>query len=188
MKNSAEKPPTVLQFGREVPLSMDGTHVTPQPLEYDLNSFPTFSDESEGDVLPQVYAVTTPLLAQGRSHKGLAGTDRFEIVIKCYASGGENYLHAHTEEDHSFVVLSGEATFHGPKGKIASLGRNQGILIPRGAYYSFQSSGNTPLVLLRFGVPYPGNRVIALEGNDRAVDTRDHKFPAAVLLGDKVYS
>ena len=41
-------------------------------------------------------------------------------LIKVYASGGENTLHAHNNEDHMFVILQGTAIFHGPgvkKGK-----------------------------------------------------------------------
>jgi mannose-6-phosphate isomerase-like protein (cupin superfamily) len=73
------------------------------------------------------------------------------VWVKVYAEGGENYLHTHEREDHVFVILDGEATFHDPGGKDTVLKKNQGILLQRGAYYSFTSTGNTPLVLLRVG-------------------------------------
>jgi mannose-6-phosphate isomerase-like protein (cupin superfamily) len=178
---------SVVQFGRSVPVSADGTHAAPEPAGFGLGNMLKFSSEVEGEPLPQVFTVATQLLAQGRSDYALAFTDRLQIVIKCYASGGENYLHAHSEEDHSFIVLDGEATFHGPKGKIGAFTRNQGIMIPRGAFYSFQSSGNSPLVLLRVGVPYPGNRMIAFEGHEREVDPRDKVFPEAIPIEGKYY-
>lgn len=177
----------VLQFGRRMPLSADGTHAVPEPQHFGLTTIPKFTDECEGGPLPQAFRVATALLAQGRSDYVLAGTDRLQIVIKCYAAGGENYLHAHSEEDHSFIILDGEATFIGPKGRIGVFGRNQGVLIPRGAYYSFQSSGATPLVLLRMGVPYPGNRMLALEGHERSTDARDVVFPPAIPMKDAFY-
>jgi mannose-6-phosphate isomerase-like protein (cupin superfamily) len=175
------------QFGRRMAISADGTHARPAPQSFGISNIPTFTNQCEGGPLPQAFTVTTALLAQGRSDYLLAGTDRLQIVIKCYASGGENYLHAHTEEDHSFVILDGEATFFGPKGKVGSFGRNQGVLIPRGAYYSFQSTGTTALVLLRMGAPYPGNRAIAHEGHDRTKDSRDAVFPEAVPIKDAFY-
>lgn len=186
-EDGAGKVTIVEQFGRRMPVSADGTHAAPEPQRFGLGNLPTYSDKCEGGVLPQSFTVATALLAQGRSDYVLAATDRLQIVIKCYASGGENYLHAHTEEDHAFTVLDGEATFHGPKGPVGVFKRNQGVLIPRGAFYSFQSTGTTPLVLLRVGVPYPGNRMIALEGHDRSTDSRDAVFPQAVPLKDAFY-
>jgi quercetin dioxygenase-like cupin family protein len=35
------------------------------------------------------------------------------VVLKTYAADGENGLHAHPSEDHTFVVLQGEAPFMG---------------------------------------------------------------------------
>lgn len=177
----------VLQFGLMMPESEDGTHARPKPQAFGLGTPLKYNSTCEGEVLPQAFNVATALLAQGRTDFALATTDRLQIVIKCHASGGEHYLHSHTEEDHSFIVLDGEATFHGPKGRIGVFRRNQGALIPRGAYYSFLSSGKTPLVLLRVGVPYPGNRVIAMEGHDRSVDPRNAVFPEAVAQKDAFY-
>jgi len=184
---NAETGATVLQFGRQVPVSADGTHVEPAPTGLDLDHPLRFSGETEGTPLPQIFTVATQLLAQGRTDYALAVTDRLQIVIKCYASGGENYLHAHTEEDHAFIVLQGEATFFGPKGPIGRIGRNRGVLIPRGALYSFQSSAPEPLVLLRAGVPWPGNQIVAREGHERKQDARDQTYPEAVPLEGRFY-
>ncbi|MBZ8180123.1 MAG: cupin domain-containing protein [Oscillatoria sp. PMC 1051.18] len=100
---------------------------------------------------PQVYQVRTQLLSKGRSDYVLASTDLMSVRIKCYAQGGENVLHSHPGEDHTFVVLAGKARFFGKDGEVAELSRNQGILLPRGTYYKFQSCGDEPLVLLRVG-------------------------------------
>ncbi len=80
--------------------------------------------------------------------------------MKVYFEGGENATHTHLAEDHLFFVLSGQATFHlgrdGEEVKVAN--RYEGVLLPRGAYYRFQSSGEENLVMLRVG---------ATSGDDR---------------------
>src|SRR4051812_27595996 len=98
---------TRLQFGRQMPVGSGGTYVAPVPARFGLDDPLVFSGECDGAPLPQVFTVTTPILKEGRTDYALAVTDRLQIVVKCYASGGENYLHAHTEEDHAFVVLQG---------------------------------------------------------------------------------
>ncbi|MEM9925557.1 MAG: cupin domain-containing protein [Cyanobacteria bacterium P01_D01_bin.50] len=100
---------------------------------------------------PQLYQLKTQLLSKGRSDRILAKTDSMSVRIKCYAQGGENVLHAHPGEDHTFIVLAGSARFFGKDGEIAELNRNQGIMLPRGSFYRFQSCGDEPLVLLRVG-------------------------------------
>ena len=97
------------------------------------------------------YRLRTPLMQQGRLDTVLAQTDHMQVRIKCYATGGENEFHAHAAEDHTFVVLQGQARFWQPEGEVGVFGRNEGILIPLGAYYRFESCGDEPLVLLRVG-------------------------------------
>ncbi len=103
------------------------------------------------------FKVRTPLLKEGRLDTVLGEADLMQVRIKCYAEGGENALHRHLEQDHTFVVLQGQARFHDEEGKATVLGRNEGILLPRGALYKFESCGNEPLVLLRVAA-YAGNR------------------------------
>ncbi len=97
------------------------------------------------------YSMKVPLLTSGRTNQVLARTDTVEVRAKVYAEGGENALHTHLDEDHTFFVLDGQATFYGPDEQTTTVGRHEGIMIPAGAYYRFQSTGDTNLVLLRFG-------------------------------------
>jgi len=99
----------------------------------------------------EVFSLKTPLLSDGRTNKVLAQTDQLKLRIKVYAQGGENGLHTHNDEDHAFVVLQGQATFHDEAGNSTVVGKYQGIMLPRGAYYYFESSGDENLVLLRAG-------------------------------------
>lgn len=99
----------------------------------------------------QTFRLRTQLLNKGRSHIILAATKGLHVVIKCYASGGENEFHTHTREDHTFVILQGQARFHQPDAEPVLLGKHEGILMPAGAYYEFESCGGEPLVMLRVG-------------------------------------
>jgi len=106
---------------------------------------------SDGSPEPQVFQLKTQLLSKGRSDYTIAKTDLMSVRIKCYAQGGENVLHSHPGEDHTFVVLAGKARFFGKDGEVGVFTRNQGIMLPRGCFYKFQSCGDEPLVLLRVG-------------------------------------
>jgi mannose-6-phosphate isomerase-like protein (cupin superfamily) len=73
------------------------------------------------------------------------------VHIKVYASGGENGLHNHTDEDHFHLVLEGSARFYGPRGEEVECGQYEGIMLPAGSYYRFNATSDEPLVLLRVG-------------------------------------
>lgn len=185
---SEESSGRINQYGRMVPVSADGTHVRPEPQPLGFNKAPlTIDSTADGDLLPQVFDIRTQLLSEGRSDYALAVSDRLTFIIKCYASGGENYLHAHTEEDHAFLVLAGAAEFRTDKGTVGILHANQGLLMPHGVYYAFTSVGDEPLVLLRTGVPRPGGKILNLEGVDRHLDNRDITFPEPVTIPGAYY-
>ncbi len=99
----------------------------------------------------QVFSLKTPLLSEGRSNQEVAATDLLKLRVKVYAEGGENGLHTHNDEDHSFVILQGQATFHDENDTPTVVNKYEGIMIPRGAFYYFQSTGDENLVLLRVG-------------------------------------
>ena len=100
---------------------------------------------------PKFFDLRTQLVADGRSLKPLAETESLWSWVKVYASGGENVLHAHTNEDHLFIILAGKAVFYGPNGEERELGRNEGLMLPAGTLYYFHASSEEPLVLLRVG-------------------------------------
>src|SRR5688572_1627290 len=103
------------------------------------------------DVKAEFFKLTCPIMSRGHQDFPLAKTDLMKVVMKSYAEGGENELHAHPNEDHMFVVLQGQARFYDKDEKDTVIGRHEGIMIPRGAYYWFQSCGDEPLVMLRVG-------------------------------------
>lgn len=77
--------------------------------------------------------------------------------VKIYADGGENGLHAHPAEDHLFLVLDGEATFYDDAGTETVVTRYEGMIVPRGAFYRFRSTGPGNLVMVRVGAPADGS-------------------------------
>jgi len=128
-------------------------------------------------IAAQTFRLRTQLLEKGRTHTILASAPRertggMNIAIKCYAEGGENAFHSHNLEDHTFVVLQGRARFWQPDSGPMELGRNEGILLPAGAYYKFESCGEEPLVLFRVGNVYQpvGGEVTASSSQRTAPD------------------
>jgi mannose-6-phosphate isomerase-like protein (cupin superfamily) len=109
----------------------------------------------------QVFDLRTPYLQQGITSEYRAQTDLLTVLIKVYSEGGENRMHAHQQEDHSFIVLEGEATFHlgnedGTQEQVQVVRPYEGVMLPKGAFYWFQSSGEGNLVMLRVGASLPG--------------------------------
>jgi mannose-6-phosphate isomerase-like protein (cupin superfamily) len=138
---------------------------------------------------PQLFKLRTQLLSKGRSDYLLANTDLMTVRIKCYAQGGENALHAHPAEDHAFIVLDGAARFFGRDGEISVLSKNQGIMLPRGAYYKFESCGDTPLVMLRVGADKEKPEVnrINPEGGPLPGNSAENQHEAGVPVEGRFY-
>src|SRR5437899_12471238 len=59
---------------------------------------------------PAFFKLEAQLPEQGRTDTPVAASDKMWVVLKTYAADGENGLHAHPNEDHTFVVLQGEST------------------------------------------------------------------------------
>lgn len=103
---------------------------------------------------PTLFSLKAQMLDQGRTDSVLAATDDLSVRLKVYASGGENGLHAHVDEDHVFIILQGSARFFGPDEEAVDLGVHQGIMMPKGMLYRFYATSEDEcLVMLRIGTP-----------------------------------
>jgi mannose-6-phosphate isomerase-like protein (cupin superfamily) len=81
-----------------------------------------------------------------------AASELMTVKLKKYEQGGENRMHHHLGEDHCFVVLEGEATFHlDTDDNVRVVRKWDGILLERGADYWFENTGDVDLVLFRVG-------------------------------------
>jgi len=97
------------------------------------------------------YSLKTPYMKQGRVTQMVAETANMWIHTKVNAEGGENAIHCHLDEDHSFVVLEGQMSVFDEKGNEMNLEKYQGVMIPKGAYYRYLNTGEGNLVVLRIG-------------------------------------
>lgn len=102
------------------------------------------------------YSLKTPYMKQGRVTQLVAETPNMWIHTKINAEGGENEIHTHLDEDHSFIVLGGEMKVFDEKGNEMHLKQYQGVMIPRGAYYRYLNTGAGNLVVLRIGAGIKG--------------------------------
>jgi mannose-6-phosphate isomerase-like protein (cupin superfamily) len=126
----------------------------------------------------EVYNLKTPYLSQGRTTDLRAKTDLMTVIMKVYAEGGENGMHNHPHEDHSFIVLEGEAKFRiesDDNEKIVK--RYEGIMLPKGVNYWFEATGGENLVMIRVGARYPGEKSGRLtpDGRDIPGDSEENK-------------
>lgn len=135
----------------------------------------------------QVFSMKTPLLSEGRSNQEIAATDLLKLRMKVYAEGGENGLHRHLDEDHAFVVLQGQATFHDETDSSSVVNKYEGIMIPRGAYYFFTSTGDENLVLLRVGAGRKPEGGYRLGPNGRPLTAEENGHVAGVPIPGKFF-
>ena len=80
----------------------------------------------------------------------MCSTDLMRVHVQVVKSGGENNLHTHTGEDAFWFVLNGAVKFYGEGDRvIAEIKKTEGILIPRGFKYWFESASDEPLEIIR---------------------------------------
>ncbi len=117
---------------------------------------PTATVDFDKTPPPARFQLRAQLLDAGSESRILAETDHLQMKIRVYAAHeGENAMHAHHNQDHSFVVLQGAARFYGPRGETWDLGHNEGIMLPEGTYYCFENFGDDPLVVMRIAAMMP---------------------------------
>ena len=95
---------------------------------------------AQAAVKPEILSLRTQLVSQGHTRILLAESDNCTFRIHSYGpKSGENGLHAHTDEDHIFVVLEGEAQFYDLDGALPVLKKHQALMLPKGCFYSFSN-------------------------------------------------
>ena len=120
---------------------------------------------------PSFFKMRAQMLEKGRTNTLMSKTDHMSVILKVYASGGENGLHTHPHEDHTFLVLQGKARYYDADGGYKDVGKHEGIMLPAGAYYWFEAISEEPLVLVRIGC-----RVGAEDVNGR-LNIRGERMP-----------
>ena len=80
----------------------------------------------------------------------VCNSDLMKVQVQVVKSGGENNLHTHTGEDAFWYVVSGAVKFYGEGDKvIGEYQKGEGILVPRGFKYWFESASSDTLEILR---------------------------------------
>lgn len=89
-------------------------------------------------------------LEKGKGIVRLCRSDLVYSTVQVLQAGGENNLHAHPAQDGIWIVLKGRVKFYGKDDAVlAELGPLQGIHIPRGFYYWFESASPEMLEILQ---------------------------------------
>jgi mannose-6-phosphate isomerase-like protein (cupin superfamily) len=91
------------------------------------------------------------LLSTGQVTEKLVVGEHLWLHSKVYSRGGENALHAHTNEDHAFFVLQGAVEFTFGDGSTNRAEKFEGVMIPKGSMYKFEAQGGENLIMLRMG-------------------------------------
>ena len=137
------------------------------------------------------FSLRTPYLSAGRTTTFVSRTDLMSVAVKVYAEGGENALHTHLNEDHTFIVLQGEATFYDENNTERVVKQWEGIALPRGAYYWFKSTGEENLVLARFGArdanAPKGDSRVDIEGDPLPAESLENKHVVGVPVPGKFF-
>ncbi len=101
------------------------------------------------------FNIKTPYLEFGKSRKQLSASELLDLHLLVFTEGGENEMHNHPDDNHAFIVLEGEATFHvETEDNVVVVGHHEGLLLPKDTNYRFQSSGSSNLIMVRVGANY----------------------------------
>jgi mannose-6-phosphate isomerase-like protein (cupin superfamily) len=129
----------------------------------------------------QHFAVKPRLLESGKTVTELVKGGAISCGVQVIADGGETNLHSHKGNDAIWFVLQGAATFYTTENRVvATVQKNEGLLIPREVPYWFESASEENLVVLRFGAAVRG------EPTGR-VDYTSSKVPQAELIEGVYY-
>ncbi len=134
------------------------------------------------------FNLRTPYLKQGRTTDVRAKTDLMTVTAKVYAEGGENAMHHHVHEDHTFIVLEGEATFHIETDDNTHVcGPYEGVMLPKDVNYWFQSTGKGNLVMVRVGAIHKDQPRARLTPDGREIpgDSEENKTVERIELPGK---
>ena len=124
---------------------------------------------TENKTAAKVFTFLDDEIRSGDGDIVLPGSERLSGVIKRYAAGGENRMHTHPSEDHTFYILQGQGTFRIENDdNVLVADAFDAIHLPAGTAYWFESTGGEKLIILRVGTETGSDRIIG----DRLVTSR----------------
>jgi mannose-6-phosphate isomerase-like protein (cupin superfamily) len=88
-------------------------------------------------------------IKRGKQNLHLGSCGGLNVGVQVVIKGGETNLHAHPGFDSSWYVLSGRVKFYGAGDTlVADLAKGEGVFIPRGVPYWFESASDEKLEIL----------------------------------------
>jgi mannose-6-phosphate isomerase-like protein (cupin superfamily) len=132
-------------------------------------------DHEAAEAAVQTFSFKAPeTYAKRKAIVRLTSNDHGQTAVHCLGQGGENNLHYHAGVDITWMVLKGRARFYGSGDVVrGEFGPQEGILIPAGARYWFESCGSDDLELLQIKMFHKGR------GQDKRVDAAARHFEMA---------
>jgi mannose-6-phosphate isomerase-like protein (cupin superfamily) len=123
-------------------------------------------DHEAAEAAVQTFSFKAPeTYARRKAIVKLTTTERGATSVHCLGQGGENNMHYHAGVDINWMVLKGRARFYGPGDVVrGEFGPHEGILLPAGARYWFESCGTDDLELLQIKTFHKGR------GKDKRID------------------
>ena len=122
--------------------------------EDEIKYNPVDKRQIKGDF--QLFTIDPDLNGKRRVVERLVQDDVMGAIVHKIAEGGETNLHCHRSADATWVVLEGQVTFYDEKDEeIAKLNPREGLFVPRGKAYWFQSTSKEPSVLFRVSSRHP---------------------------------
>jgi mannose-6-phosphate isomerase-like protein (cupin superfamily) len=98
----------------------------------------------------KIFKYQTPQFDGVKKTLQVCNSDLMKVQVQVVKDGGENNLHSHTGDDAFWYVISGAVKFYGEGDEvIGEFNKGEGILIPRGFKYWFESSSSEPREILR---------------------------------------
>ncbi|HWD24341.1 MAG TPA: cupin domain-containing protein [Acidimicrobiales bacterium] len=127
---------------------------------------------------PTVFRYEKPERTKGKVSSLLCRSELIFANVMVVGEGGETNLHSHLYLDGFWFVLRGRVRFYTTDDEVlAELGPEEGILIPRGAPYWFESVGTEELELLQV----EASARVARSLSDFAEGRVDYTPPRATL-------
>ena len=89
------------------------------------------------------------------------------LGMQVVLAGGETNRHAHTGQDAAWLVLEGRARFYGKTDNdVFELNPMEGLFVPDGADYWFESASDVPLKIIRMSARDPNAEAKRLNYDD----------------------
>jgi mannose-6-phosphate isomerase-like protein (cupin superfamily) len=96
---------------------------------------------------------------RGKQNLHMGSCGGLNIGVQTVLRGGETNLHAHPGSESSWFVLGGRVKFYGAGNTlVGEIGKGEGIFVPAGVPYWFESASDEPLELLHITSRVPGGQ------------------------------